>query len=322
MSLRPVAQGKQLSDTADGYGDRTSMSVVRHTRLPALRAPIVVMAFGGWGDAAEASSTAATTLANQWNCQSFATIDPDEFYDFTQVRPRVYLSKDMVREIEWPLGTFSFRRRPKAENDVIVFRALEPQLRWQRYSTGILDFLERLHVSMVISLGSLLADVPHTRPVQITGFATTPGLQRKLQAEGVSLSQYEGPTGIVGVLHQAAASRDIPSMSLWAAAPHYISAAANPAVALALLERMAVTLSWSLDLSAFRQEVKEFETEVDAIIQSNPEASAYVSQLEDQASQEPVEGPIALPPNDVLLRDLEEFLRRGPDDGRGETGKA
>lgn len=296
------------------------MSIVEHGRLPALRAPVAVLAFGGWGDAAEASTTALTALANQWSCQSFASIDPDQFYDFTQVRPRVYLTSDMVREIEWPSATFSFRRRPKAENDVIVFRAFEPHLQWKLYTNGLLDFLEQLRVSTIVSMGSVLAEVPHTRPVHLTGFATTPQLQQRLQSSSIRLSPYEGPTGIVGVLHHAAKTRNIPSMSLWAATPHYISATANPTVALALLEHLATTLNWSLDLGSLRQESKDFDVEVDSIIRANPEASTYVTQLEETSDSEdrPSSGE-PLPSNDVLLNDLEEFLRRGREN-RGETG--
>lgn len=293
------------------------MSVVRCGRLPSLRAPVAVMAFGGWGDAAEASTTAITTLSNEWSAQPFATIESDDFYDFTNVRPRVYLTRDMVREIEWPTGGFSFRRRPKADNDVVLFRAFEPQLRWQRYTSGILDFLERLQVSQMVSLGSLLADVPHTQPVSLSGFATDALLQERLQHAGVSLSRYEGPTGIVGVLHDAAKKRDIPSMSLWAAAPHYIAAATNPRVSVGLLERLASVMDWSLDLSAFRQEASEFDAEVDAVIRANPEATAYVAQLERLAA-EGRSTPSPLPGNDVLIRDLEEFLRRRQQEGSNE----
>jgi predicted ATP-grasp superfamily ATP-dependent carboligase len=294
------------------------MTVVRCSRVPALRAPIALLSFGGWGDAAQASSTAVTTLSHEWSAQQFATIDPEDFYDFTEVRPRVYLDQSMVREIEWPVGTFSFRRRPKAENDVVLFHAFEPQLRWQTYATGILDFFEKLRVGTMISLGALLADVPHTRPVHLTGFATTDEMQNRLREAGVAPSQYEGPTGIVGVLHDAARRRSIASASLWAAAPHYIAAAANPKVAIALLDTLSKLLDWTLDLSTLRQETKEFEVEVDAIISRNPEASAYVKRLEERSVDDDGE---RLPPpsNDLLMHELEEFLRRGREKPRGDA---
>ena len=291
------------------------MSVVRCGRLPTLRTPVAILSFGGWGDAAEASTTAVGALVGEWSAQQFATIDPEDFYDFSQVRPRVYLDRSMVREIEWPVGKFSYRRRPKLPNDIVLFRAAEPQLRWQRYSSGILDFLERLHVSTVVTLGSLLADVPHTRPVQLTGFASTDELREKLAHLGINMSQYEGPTGVVGVLHDAAPRRDIPSVSLWGAAPHYIAAATNPKVALALLQALSNLMDWTFDLKTLQQEADEFDVEVDSIIRANPEASAYVRRLEERVgtSAESEGGP-QLPPNDVLIRDLEEFLRRGGDD--------
>jgi predicted ATP-grasp superfamily ATP-dependent carboligase len=278
------------------------------------------MAYGGWSDAAEAATTAVSTLSTLWDARVFATIDPEEYYDFTQVRPRVFLTHDMKRGLEWPTSTFKFHRRPKAENDVVLFQSIEPQLRWREYANGIMDFAERFGASSIIGLGALLADVPHTRAVQMTGYATDPQLQARLQQAAVGLSQYQGPTGILGVLHDAAQQRKIPSMSLWAAAPHYISAATNPTVALALLDTLALTLDWSLDLSEFRQESKQFTAEVNQIIQANPEASAYVSRLEQTAEAgKPTNAP--LPPDDILLHDLEEFLRHrrdsegGRDDG-------
>lgn len=293
------------------------MSIVTHRRLPALRAPVAVLAFGGWGDASQASTTALDALVDEWSAQDFASIDPEEFYDFTEVRPRVYLDNSMVRKLEWPLARFSYRRRPKAENDVILFRAFEPQLRWRTYATGIFDFLEKLHVSTVITLGSLLADVPHTRAVHLSGFATGAEMQAKLRLTGIQPSQYEGPTGIVGVLHDAAREREIASASLWAAAPHYIAATTNPKVALALLEAMSKLLDWNLDLSTLKQEAREFQVEVDAIIQRNPEAAAYVQRLEERSSDGGE--PIPPPSTDLLINDLEEFLRRDRDKPRGDA---
>jgi len=275
------------------------------------------MAYGGWSDAAEAATTALSTLSTLWDARVFATIDPEEYFDFTQVRPRVFLTHDMKRGLEWPSSTFKFHRRPNAENDVVLFQSIEPQLRWRQYANGIMDFAERFEASAIIGLGALLADVPHTRAVQLTGYATDPQFQARLQQASVGLSQYQGPTGILGVLHDAAQQRKIPSMSLWASAPHYISAATNPTVALALLETLASTLDWSLDLGEFRQESKQFTAEVNQIIQANPEASAYVSRLEQSTEQgKPTNAP--LPPNDILLHDLEEFLRNRLD---GEEGR-
>jgi predicted ATP-grasp superfamily ATP-dependent carboligase len=295
-----------------------AVSVVRCARRPTLRDPIAIIAFGGWGDAAEASTTAVATLASIWNAQIFATIDPDEFYDFTEVRPRVFLTDSMTRDVEWPVGMFSFRRRPRSPNDVIMFQALEPQLRWRLYTKAFIDFLRSMNVSLMMSMGSLLADVPHTKPVRISGFATTSDLQSRLRAARVATTSYEGPTGILGVLHREAVNQSLPSLSLWAAAPHYIAASTNPAVALGLLRTLADLTGWSLDLGHFRQEVKTFQAEVDAVIQSNPEALAYIRQLEDQI-EETAEHDQSLPSHETLLKDLEEFLRRdrSNDDPRG-----
>lgn len=283
------------------------MSVVQCRRLPALRSPAMVMAFGGWSDAAEAATTAVSTLDQMWDGRHFASIDPEDFYDFTQVRPRVYFTENMNRAIEWPSSWFSYHRHPKQEHDVVLLRSMEPQLRWRTFSEGIMSFAERLNASCIVSLGALLADVPHTRPVQLTGFGTG-FLQGKLRSLGISMSQYEGPTGILGVLYEAATRRGIPAMSLWAAAPHYISTATNPHVSIGLLEGLQQAMGWSLDLSSLRDEARQFTLEVNAIIQANPEASAYVTRLEEAAqSGQPSPGG---PPTEVLLTELEEFLRR------------
>ncbi|HEV3311367.1 MAG TPA: PAC2 family protein [Chloroflexota bacterium] len=294
------------------------MSIVRCSRMPTLRAPVAIFSFDGWGDAAEASSTAVNTLIGEWDAHTFATIDPEDFYDFSEVRPRVFLDQTMTRDLHWPVGTFSYRRRPKAKNDVVLFRASEPQLRWRSYGDGILEFLEKLNVSAMVSLGSLLADTPHTRPVHVTGFATDEGLRQRLLDLSISLSQYEGPTGIIGVLHDAARRREVPSVSLWAAAPHYIAAATNPKVALTLLETLGLMMDWSLDLGTLRQETRDFEREVDSIIEANPEASAYVRRLEERSADDPgIGGP--MPTSGSLIQDLEDFLRRGGDTPRGDA---
>lgn len=296
------------------------MKVVTYRRLPALRRPIVVMAFGGWGDAAEASSTALSSLVHICDARQFATIDPDEFYDFTHVRPRVYLDRSSVRQLEWPEASISYRRRPSAETDVVMMQAFEPQLRWRTYSQGLFDFFETLQVSGLFTLGSLLADVAHTRPVQLTGFATTRELRNRLQVLGMSASTYEGPTGILGVLHDAARQRDVPSASLWATAPHYIASTTNPKVALALLESLSSLLEWPLDLSQLTEETREFETEVNEIIGRNPQATAYVQQLEVRSdSQAGTEGMQPLQSSESLMQELEEFLRRGREKPRGDA---
>lgn len=297
----------------------SDVTVVKHRRLPALRSPVAVMAFAGWGDAAEASSTALSSLVDELSARQFAIIDPDLFYDFTQVRPRVYLDESSVRQIEWPDASIAYRRRPKSPNDIVLFRAFEPHLRWNTYVHGILDFFERLQVTTMITLGSLLAEVPHTRSVQTSGFATTPALRDRLRLMEVPLSRYEGPTGIVGVLHDAAHKRDIPSASLWGAAPHYIASATNPKVALALLESLGSLMDWTLDLSVLRQEAREFEHEVNDIIGRNPQALAYVQQLEQKVDRNATDEIPPMQSNEMLMHDLEEFLRRGRGKPRGDA---
>jgi proteasome assembly chaperone (PAC2) family protein len=289
------------------------MPVVKCRRLPSLRTPAAVLAFGGWGDAAEASTTSVSSLVAELSAKEFATIDPEDFYDFTEVRPRVALDEASVRQIEWPEATLSYKKLPKADADIILFQGFEPQLRWKTFTNGLLEFFERLQVSAIYTLGALLADVPHTRTAQLTGFATTAELRERMLVRGIRSSRYEGPTGIVGVLHEASFRRGLPSASLWAAAPHYISSATNPKVALALLEGLTSLMDWSPDLAVAREEARVFEKEVDEILGRNPQAVAYVKQLEERLDRNSPEETPLMPANDMLMHDLEDFLRRGRD---------
>src|SRR5918998_4925882 len=199
---------------------------------PSLRRPVMVCAFNGWNDAGEAASAAVSFIRGSFDAEEVASIDPEEFFDFTAVRPTVRLTEGVTREIDWPVATISAAAVPGADGDLVMVQATEPSLRWRRYTENLVATARELDVSMVITLGALLADVPHTRPVAITGLASDQGLVDKLRLQRTT---YEGPTGIVGVLHHACASAGIQCASLWASVPHYVAAAPNPKVALALV---------------------------------------------------------------------------------------
>src|SRR6202011_6113550 len=202
-------------------------------RPDGLRAPALICAFTGWNDAGDAASTALSFLGGSLGATRFAQVDPEDFYDFQTVRPKVKLV-DGEREIVWPAVEIFVARVPRAPRDLVLLGGPEPSLHWRSFTTLITDLAEALGVQLVVSLGALLADVPHSLPVQISGSASDPALTERL---GLPPSGYEGPTAIVGVLHASCAARGIPSASLWASVPHYVAAAPNPKAALALLRR-------------------------------------------------------------------------------------
>lgn len=291
--------------------------MVEHLRMeetPPLREPILITAFAGWSDAAQAATSAARYLAGFWEANRFAEIDPEEFYDFTENRPTVRLTDGNLRELSWPANECFYYRRDGAAHDFIILVGIEPGLRWRLFTETVLEIIHRHDVSLVLSLGGLLADVPHTRPVRVTGSASSPDAAKKLRGLAVGTSKYEGPTGIVGVLHDALRKDEIAGASIWANVPHYISAAANPKATIALLQRLDSLFDLDLDLHDLSQAAARFEEEVSEAVAGDEDAAAYVRQLEERADAEPEpaeEGPPAqpLPSGDVVVRELEEFLR-------------
>jgi predicted ATP-grasp superfamily ATP-dependent carboligase len=280
---------------------------------PRLRAPVMVCAFKGWNDAGEAASAAVSFIRESFDAEDVASIDPEEFFDFTAVRPAVRLTEGLTREIDWPSATVSAAAVPGAEGDLVTVQATEPSLRWRRYTESIMATARELNVRMVITLGALLADVPHSRPVAITGLASEPSLVRKL---GFQNTSYEGPTGIVGVLHHACASAGLPSASLWASVPHYVAAAPNPKVALALVRAFEGVAGVVVDAGELESAAEDYERQVSAAVASDPEVKAFVERLEtamdevqaDERSEE------SLPSADSIARDFQRFLRqRGPE---------
>jgi proteasome assembly chaperone (PAC2) family protein len=279
---------------------------------PRLRNPVMVCAFKGWNDAGEAASAAVSFIHESLDAEDVASIDPEEFYDFTAVRPTVRLTDGQTREIDWPLATVSAAEVPGAEGDLVMLQATEPSLRWRRYTENLIDAARALDVRMVITLGALLADVPHSRPVSITGLASDPALVERL---GFQSTSYEGPTGIVGVLHHTCANAGVPSASLWASVPHYVAAAPNPKVALALVRAFEGIAGVAVDAGELESAADDYERQVSAAVASDPEVKAFVERLETAMDEVQSAGPDEedLPSADTIARDFQRFLRqRGP----------
>ena len=287
------------------------------TDKPHLRRPILVAAFKGWNDAGESASAALGFLLEQFDGDQIATIDPEEFYDFTAVRPNVTLSDGLSRVIEWPENSLHAARVPGAERDLVILQGVEPSLRWKTFCGLVTEAARELRVEMVITLGALLADVPHTRPVPITGLASDEDLVERL---GYERSTYEGPTGIVGVLHHTCAEQQIPSASLWASVPHYVAAAPNPKAALSLIRSFEGVAKIAIDATALEESSEDYERQVNAAVATDPDVKAFVERLEQtlDETQEDIE-PEDLPSADSIARDFQRFLRQRGPDGPGES---
>jgi proteasome assembly chaperone (PAC2) family protein len=279
-----------------------------------LRRPILIMAFTGWNDAAESATTAARYVATSFEAEKFAEIDPEEFYHFGLTRPLVRDRTDVPneREIVWPATEFSVTRSSALPRDLVVGVAAEPHLRWKTYCATVLELARRCEISLVLTLGALLAEVPHTRPVRLSGTATDPELRAVI---GARTSRYEGPTGIVGVLNIACREQGMPTASLWANVPHYISGIENPKATLALVKRVLTLLPASIDLSDLDEAVKQFDQNLAEIVSQNAKIAGYVTKLEKAAKDEDEEpaaaaGQSDLPPASELVAEIEQFLRQ------------
>ncbi len=288
-------------------------------RRPAgLRAPAMVCAFQGWNDAGDAASTAVDFLSTALDAQRFAQVDTEEFYDFQTNRPRIKLVEGKGRKIEWPSVEIFEAVIPRAPRDLVLVQGVEPSMRWRSFGALIVELAEALGVQLVITLGSLLADVPHTHPVAMTGFASDPQLLERMGT--ANAGSYEGPTGIVGVLHSITAEAGLPSMSLWASIPHYVAAAPSPKAALALVRRLEGIVGVSVDASELEEASANYERQVGLAVSSDPDVQAFVERLEQSAEseREPI-APEDLPSGDLLAREFQRFLRQRGRDGPGKT---
>jgi predicted ATP-grasp superfamily ATP-dependent carboligase len=270
---------------------------------PELERPVLIAAFRGWNDGAQGASLAGGYLAKTWNAQQFASIDPEEFYDFQATRPMVSLVEGMTRRIDWPDNDFYHASPEGLGRDALLLLGVEPNLRWRRFSSLIVELAREQKVELVVTLGALLADVPHTRPAPVTGTASDPELVERL---GLQASRYEGPTGIVGVLHDACREASLPSVSLWAAVPHYVSLAPSPRAALALCERLADLLEAGIDTSELEQAVEAYTQRVTEAVSTDEDTAEYVQELERRAEMMDESD---LPSGDSLAAELTRFLR-------------
>ncbi|HUZ43541.1 MAG TPA: PAC2 family protein [Acidimicrobiales bacterium] len=287
------------------------MEIVQWEARPRLRRPILVAAFEGWSDGADAASTAMSHLIDTWSARPFASIDPEDFFDFTATRPRVRLDDDLVRRIEWPENQLLAAPLPASNHDVVLLSGTEPHLRWKTFCSGLVGAIQSLGVEMVVTLGALLADVAHTQPVRVTGTAADPDLAERLN---LRRSRYEGPTGILGVLSDALAKADIPTASLWAAVPHYVAQTPSPKAALALVERAASLLGVTADVVDLQLASSAYERKVTELVQNDPDVAEYVAQLErDDDTGPDADSPLEIGGVDELAAEVERFLRgHGP----------
>ena len=276
----------------------------------------MVVAFGGWIDAGEAATGALRSLVRQLGATPLASIDPEDFCDFTQLRPVVRLTAEGERVIRWPRSAFWTWQPPAGGAGLLLFRGMEPQRRWRTYATLLLDVAARCGVQRLVSLGAVLVDVPHTRPSHVTGSSTDPAWHARLEACGIRTrrSRYEGPTGIATIVGDAAARRGLPALTVRGQAPHYLGNTTNPAVRQALLTAVARLLDLELEVSDLDAAVQAFRTRCDQAVAQDAATQAYVRQLEQAYDAMGDEAPRprrddAFNP-EQLMHDLEDFLRQ------------
>ena len=296
------------------------MAELNVSSRPTLRRPVLVAAFRGWNDGGQGASLAGGYLAKQWKATRFAEIEPEGFYDFQATRPHVSLVDGVTRKLDWPENAFFHAEIPGTDRDAVILLGVEPNLRWRTFSGLVLELAQDLGVELLVTLGSLLADVPHTRPAPVTGAATDPALVEEL---GVEPSRYEGPTGIVGVVHDACRQANVPSVSLWAAVPHYVSLAPSPRAALALVRRLGELLGVDIDVAELEQASDEYSEQVSEAVSTDAETAAYVEELERRVDM--LEAADDLPSGDTLAAELTRFLREREEEdetGAGPDGPA
>jgi proteasome assembly chaperone (PAC2) family protein len=290
------------------------MAELHVSRRPTVERPVLIAAFRGWNDGGQGASLAGGYLAKTWDARRFAEIDPEGFFDFQATRPHVRLEEGFTRRIDWPETVFFHARPHRMERDAVLLLGVEPNLRWRTFSRVIVDFAKELGVELVVTLGALLADVPHTRPAPVTGSATDPELIERL---GLQASRYEGPTGIVGVLHDACKAAAIPSASLWAAVPHYVSLAPSPKAAAALCERLSTLLGAEIDTTELDDATETYVRQVSEAIAADEETASYVEDLERRADELDESD---LPSGESLAAELSRFLREREQGQEGGSG--
>ena len=277
-------------------------------QIPELRNPIAILAFNGWSDAGEAATGAITHLMNAFGNQEalIAESISEDFYDYQQIRPMVFINNSQIRQLKWPNTNVYAIATPHLDFDLVLVIGPEPSFKWQTFATELLDLFDDLEIDLVISLGALLADTPHSRPITITGTSSNPEVASRL---GFEVSRYEGPTGILGVIQDFCQRRDIDAFSLWAALPHYASGSPSPKATLALIEELSDFFEISLPVGDLPDAAKAWEIAVTQLAEEDSEISEYVKQLEADKDDSDLEETTG----DEIAREFERFLRRQGD---------
>ena len=287
------------------YPDRSgSDSAARRSPLPQLTSPVLVAAFEGWNDAGDAAITAIEHLQLSWDATPLAELDPEDYYDFQVSRPTTKLVDGITRRIDWPTTRLSVCRPPGADFDVVLVHGIEPNMRWRSFCNELLRYVMDLGITSVVTLGALLADTPHTRPVPVTGTSYDAASAAQFQLER---SKYEGPTGIVGVFQDACVQAGVPAISFWAAVPHYVSAPPSPKATLALLHRVEEVLDLEVPLGALPEESEEWEATVSEMADEDDEVASYVRALEERGDTDLT---LHEASGDAIAADFERYLRR------------
>jgi proteasome assembly chaperone (PAC2) family protein len=283
-------------------------------QIPLLREPIMIMAFSGWNDAAEAASGAVEHLLSGWRDKNddvlpelIANVESEDFYDFQVNRPVVSIDDSEIRSITWPTTQIFGMAIPSMSRDLVIVTGVEPSMKWKSFTSDLLDLADDLEVSLIVSLGSLLADTPHTRPITVTGTGAHPSIAKRL---GVSVSKYEGPTGILGIIQDGCLRRGIDAISLWAAVPHYASNAPSPKATLALINTLEEFLNIKIPLSDLPDRADSWESEVNDLAAEDSEIAEYVKALEE--SKDAAELPDIS--GDTIAKEFERYLRRQRED--------
>ena len=284
--------------------------IVWEREPPQLRSPVLVASFSGWNDAASAASTALGAIGGSLETELIARIDPEEFFDFQANRPTIEISDGELQGVEWPDNLIVAATAEDAERDLLLISGTEPSTRWRGFCNSVLDVAEACGVETVVTFGSLIADVAHTRPVPITGLATDGTMIDQLGFEDVA---YEGPTGVLGIFHAVCRERGMSAASLWAAVPHYAAAVPNPKAGLALLRRLEGMIGIAVEATELEEAATAFEQQVTQAVEANPEIKEMVEHLEEQQDEVAGFTQDDVPSGDAIAQEFQRFLRQQND---------
>jgi len=285
-------------------------------QLPELDRPNVIACFQGWNDAGQAATTAVRYLVEAWSAKKFAQIDPDEYYSFTDTRPTIRIVEGSSRELTWPGNEFFAFKGSGNTPAAVMMIGQEPNLKWRAFCGEVLNLARAVNARRIVTLGALITESVHTRPVPITGFSTESIIQNKFIAKSITRSSYEGPTGIVGVLHSACIDAEMPTASLWAGTPYYLGSTPNPKTAFGLLESIDDLFDLHINLNELKVVAEEFERQVSMAVHDNAEIQERIQSLEQAFDSSPGQQvPPQFPPTGALIDDLEQFLKRQREEG-------